>query len=209
MATACLNCECCQNRGSAASKLRALSVPPVRMGAGVRGPRPPSQKLPKMSDRHLTQDERYQIAILDKAGHDKSDVARVMNRNKSTIGRERARNRGYRPKQAHENTPPPYCRQNLGRSRGKLAETWIPEQIPGHLKANGQPTVSHETIYPHIYADKSAGGTLHLALRCQKVRKKRDGDVIDAVSSIIKCPSICAPSSWPTVPASATGRLTW
>ncbi len=28
----------------------------------------------------LTQDERYQIAILAKAGHDRSDIARVMDR---------------------------------------------------------------------------------------------------------------------------------
>jgi len=55
----------------------------------------------------------------------------------------------------------------------KLAETWSPEQIAGHLKANKQPTVSHEAIYQRIYADKRAGGTLHHALRCQKARRKR------------------------------------
>ena len=55
----------------------------------------------------------------------------------------------------------------------RLAETWSPEQISGHLKANGQPTVSHESIYQRIYADKRAGGTLHRALRCQKARRKR------------------------------------
>ena len=58
-----------------------------------------------MSYTHLTQDERYQIAILAKAGHDKSQIARLMERHKSTIGRELKRNRGergYRPKQAHK-----------------------------------------------------------------------------------------------------------
>jgi IS30 family transposase len=55
----------------------------------------------------------------------------------------------------------------------KLAETWSPEQISGHLKANGQPGVSHECIYQRIYADKRAGGTLHRTLRCQKARRKR------------------------------------
>jgi hypothetical protein len=52
---------------------------------------------------------------------------------------------------------------------------WSPEQISGHLKANGQPGVSHETIYQRIYADKRRGGTLHRTLRCQKARKKRYG----------------------------------
>jgi IS30 family transposase len=57
----------------------------------------------------------------------------------------------------------------------KLVETWSPEQISGYLKANGEPTVSHESIYQRIYADKRAGGTLHHTLRCQKIRKKRYG----------------------------------
>ena len=54
---------------------------------------------------HLTQAERYQIAILKKAGHRQSDIAELMNRSPSTISRELRRNRGqrgYRPKQAHE-----------------------------------------------------------------------------------------------------------
>lgn len=58
-----------------------------------------------MNYTHLTQDERYQIAILLKAGHEQSDIARLMNRHKSTISRELARNRGqrgYRPRQAHQ-----------------------------------------------------------------------------------------------------------
>lgn len=58
---------------------------------------------PGMNYTHLTQDERYQIAILLKAGHDQSDIARVMNRHKSSTSRELRRNRGqrgYRPKQA-------------------------------------------------------------------------------------------------------------
>ncbi len=140
-----------------------------------------------MSYTHLTQNERYQIAVLTKGGHDRSDIARLMNRHKTTIGREMVRNRGlrgYRPKQAHELAQ----KRQRGCENGprvadtiwaivdaKLDETWSPEQIAGYLKANAQPTVSHESIYQHIYADKAAGGTLHLALRCQKPRRKRYG----------------------------------
>ncbi len=140
-----------------------------------------------MNYTHLTQDERYQIAILNKAGHDQIDIARVMNRSKSTISREMKRNRGargYRPQQAHgfsqarmrerENSPR-VCAQTWAFADAKLGELWSPEQICGHLKANGEPTVSHESIYRRIYADKRVGGTLHLALRCQKARKKRYG----------------------------------
>lgn len=58
-----------------------------------------------MNYTHLTQNERYQIAILSRAGHDQSQIAKVMRRDPSTISRELRRNRGqrgYRPKQAHE-----------------------------------------------------------------------------------------------------------
>jgi IS30 family transposase len=58
-----------------------------------------------MTYTHLTQDERYQIAILVKVNHDQSAIAKLMNRDKSTISRELRRNRGlrgYRPKQAHQ-----------------------------------------------------------------------------------------------------------
>ena len=49
-----------------------------------------------MNYTHLTQDERYQIAILSKAGHDQSDIAQVMSRHKSTISWEMLRNCGER-----------------------------------------------------------------------------------------------------------------
>src|SRR5471030_3254266 len=57
--------------------------------------------LPGMTYTYLTQDEQYLIAILTKAGRDRSDIARLTNRHKSSIGREMKRNRGYWPKQAH------------------------------------------------------------------------------------------------------------
>lgn len=140
-----------------------------------------------MKYTHLTQDERYQIGILAKAGHDKSEIARLMERHKSTISREMTRNRGargYRPKQAHAlsqsriraaQNSPRVAAETWAIVDVKLAETWSPEQISGHLKVNQQATVSHEAIYQHIYADKRAGGTLHRALRCQKARRKRYG----------------------------------
>ena len=59
--------------------------------------------------------------------------------------------------------------------RPNLLKTWSPEQISGHLKANGRASASHEAIYQRIYADKRRGGTLHRTLRCQKARRKRYG----------------------------------
>jgi IS30 family transposase len=136
---------------------------------------------------HLTQDERYQIHILRKAGHDQSEIARVMERDKSTISRELKRNcgqRGYRPKQAQALSVARMRATDNGRriaahtwafAKARLAEHWSPEQISGYLKVNKLPGVSHESLYQRIYADKRAGGTLHTTLRCQKARKKRYG----------------------------------
>jgi IS30 family transposase len=140
-----------------------------------------------MNYTHLTQDERYQIAILLKAGHKQSDIARIMNRHPSTINRELGRNRGlrgYRPKQAHEfsqarmracENGPRIPEETWSFVDERLGELWSPEQICGRLAEQGLPAVSHETIYGRIYADKRAGGTLHRALRCQKARRKRYG----------------------------------
>ncbi len=53
----------------------------------------------------LTQEQRYQIYTLLKAEHNHSEMARLINVHKSTIGRELRSNRGmkgYRPKQAHQ-----------------------------------------------------------------------------------------------------------
>ena len=144
-------------------------------------------KLPEMNYTHLTQDERYQISVLHKAGHKQNVIASLMGRSASSISREMRRNcgqRGYRPKQAQalckarkvacENGPR-MADETWAFAQAKLADYWSPEQISGHLKANNLPSVSHETLYQRIYADKRAGGTLHSHLRCQKLRKKRYG----------------------------------
>lgn len=58
-----------------------------------------------MSYRHLTQEERYQIAALLSAGLSNVAIARQLGRHPSTIGRERRRNTGertYRAASAHK-----------------------------------------------------------------------------------------------------------
>ena len=156
-------------------------------GRDVRPSRPSTakSKLPEMTYTHLTQAERYQIEILRKAKHNQSEIAALLGRDKSCISRELRRNlgqRGYRPKQAHSlaQTRKQACANGPRVDANtwvlvdsKLKETWSPQQISGYLLVNKQPGVSHESIYQRIYADKRKGGTLHLTLRCQKVRKKR------------------------------------
>ena len=45
-----------------------------------------------MTYKHLSQAERYQIHALMKAGHDQSQIAKLLDRHKSTISRELSRN---------------------------------------------------------------------------------------------------------------------
>lgn len=139
-----------------------------------------------MSYTPLTREQRYQIYALKKASHSRTEIAAIVGVHKSTIGRELKRNRGrrgYRPKQAQELARARRLRAHRPRitpATWRLVESlvrqeWSPEQISGRLKLEGRPAVSHERIYQHIYADKRAGGTLHLSLRCRKKRRKRYG----------------------------------
>jgi len=113
-----------------------------------------------MNYTHLTQDERYQIYVLKKAGHIQSEIANLINRSESTVSRELRRNRGrrgYRPKQAQAKADD---RRAINARRvdddawqfaqEKLQMQWSPEQISGHVN------ISPETVYQRVYADKQS-----------------------------------------------------
>lgn len=138
------------------------------------------------TNAQLTQEQRYQIYALMKAGHNQTEMAEIIGVHKSTISRELRRNRGlrgYRPNQAHQLAV--NRRQEKAKARFStedwrlieclLQEEWSPEQISLWLHEAGRLSISHEWIYQHIIQDKRRGGTLHKHLRCQKQRKKRYG----------------------------------
>ena len=132
-----------------------------------------------MTYTHLTQDERYQIYILKKAGHRQNEIAALMNRHPSTISRELSRNsgqRGYRPRQAQR-----LCDERTANScnASRIAPA-VWDEVQARLRLQHSPAqvaaklpISHETVYQRIYADKHAGGDLWRHLRCQKQRRKR------------------------------------
>jgi IS30 family transposase len=122
-----------------------------------------------------------------KAGHRKQQIAALLERSPSTIGREPRRNRGqrgYRPKQAQAMAEQ---RARASRTRPRITEDqwqavatlirqdWSPEQMADRARLEGTLAISHEAIYPFIYADKRAGGDLWRHLRCQKPYRKRYG----------------------------------
>jgi transposase, IS30 family len=137
-----------------------------------------------MNYRQLAREQRYQINVLKKAGHNQTYIAALIGCHKSTISRELRRNRGqkgYRHYQADELAYDRQCQAYRSRIAWQtwqeverlLRQDWSPDQITGHLKRAQQPSVSHEWIYLYIYADKRRGGTLHRHLRSQKKQRKR------------------------------------
>jgi IS30 family transposase len=139
---------------------------------------------------HLTCEQRCQIFALLKSGHTQAHIARQIGVDPSTISRELARNSGasgYRFGQAHEaasgrrhaasSTPRKMTPEVVAVVEEKLTqEQWSPEQISGRLAQEGVATISHESIYRHVWNDKKDGGNLYLHLRHSgKKYNKRKG----------------------------------
>ncbi len=116
-----------------------------------------------MPYQHLTQDERYQIAALFRAGLPRAVIAIELGRSPSTITRELRRNRTgahYNPSRAQAMATqrrhvasarshlPPEVQQQLEHG---LAQRWSPEQILGRATLLGLPIASHTTLYRHIH----------------------------------------------------------
>lgn len=141
-----------------------------------------------MRYRHLIQEERYQISALKEAGWSQKAIAAKLGRHASSISRELTRNRVFDAYQPQVAGILASARSQKSASNArrvpdaawqfacqKLAETWSPQQIAGHQRVEHLPRISHESIYQRIYEDKRASGTLHLALRIHKQRRKRRG----------------------------------
>ena len=152
-----------------------------------------------MSYNQITQEERYQIYALLKAGNNQTEIAMILNRHKSTISREIRRNtglRGYRPQQAQrladqrkDDKACPRIGDTVWADVVRLIrQEWSPEQVSLWLKAEYSICVSHEWIYHYILQDKLSGGDLYRHLRCQKQRRKRygsynrRGQIVDRIS---------------------------
>ena len=141
-----------------------------------------------MTYRQITSEERYILATLRTQGLNQSEIARELGRHRSTISRELKRNSArfdgcYRPSKAIERTAgrrsrsrrnQRFTRSDLRQVDAQLRELWSPEQICGRLR--GSLSISHETIYRHVWRDRILGGSLHTCLRgARKRRRKRYG----------------------------------
>jgi IS30 family transposase len=134
----------------------------------------------------ITQEERYAIAAMRQQHLSIRTIARASGRSPSSISREIRRNRkadgGYRAFTAGEHTR---ARRSRSRRNARFTEDdwvvvdhlleldWSPEQVAGWLRLHGVLSISHETIYLHVWADKRAGGDLWRHLRQATKRRKR------------------------------------
>jgi IS30 family transposase len=143
-----------------------------------------------MSYHQITSAERYRLSALRRQGLGNPQIARQLDRHRSTIWRELRRNAHptdgrYRVEKAIERASgrrrrsrshPRFRAWQLHRVWRLLRRRWSPEQIAGHLGMNGMLRISHETIYRHIWRDWRRGGDLYRFLRCAiKRRRKRYG----------------------------------
>jgi IS30 family transposase len=141
-----------------------------------------------MGYRQLSRDERVALSTLRREGFSPSAIATKLGRHRSTILRELKRNwdrDSYRPVKAEEKASGRLSRprrhgyftaEQLEMVNGFLRQKLSPEQIAGKLKREGRLSISHETIYQHVWRDQDAGGTLFHHLRQRlKQRRKRYG----------------------------------
>lgn len=139
-----------------------------------------------MNHKQVTEVERYLISQYRKQGLCQAEIARRLQRHRSTISREVRRNH-HMPgtyvaeiAQAHANGRRSRSRKVSQLSTNEwasiarlLLEDWSPEQIALVFRRDGTLSVSHETIYRYIWNDKEAGGHLYLHLRHSVKRKRK------------------------------------
>lgn len=142
-----------------------------------------------MTYHQITSGERYMLAALRTQGYSAARIARELGRHPSSISRELRRNGcndgAYRPSKAARRTRGRRSRSRRNRRfgpdafrlvEGLLPHLWSPEQIAGYLRRHHMLSISHETIYQHIWRNKRRGGRLYEYLRCAgKQRRKRYG----------------------------------
>jgi len=138
-----------------------------------------------MSYIQLTQEQRYQIGVYLRMGKKQSEIAKEIKVHKSTVSREIRRNGSGRWKYNPSRASRMARERHREKNKHRIDEvTWErvesllkleirPEQISMRLKLENFPTVSHETIYQHVYQNKREGGSLYTHLARQHTYRKR------------------------------------
>jgi len=148
-----------------------------------------NQKL-KMPYQHITPEQRSELGALLSAGIKKKDIASQLGKDRTSIWRERTRNRaltktGYHASEAQKLTETRriVANQHFRRIENneelqkyilrKLKLTWTPEEISGTLREDfGFGVICHQTIYEYIYGVRP-DWTKYLRHKKNKYRRRR------------------------------------
>jgi len=147
---------------------------------------------------HLTKEQRYTIASMLQNGYNQTQIALVINKDKSVVSREIRRNadarsgkykddlahRKYLKRQEYKAKSRTFTPEVEEYIRDKLRLKYSPEQIAGVAKKNGDKCVSHERIYQFIWKDKRQKGTLYLDLRNKGRHYKKRSVIYDTRGTI-------------------------
>lgn len=142
-----------------------------------------------MGYRQLSEGERYAIARMRRLGYSMRRIAEVLDRSASTVSREIRRNATrhggkYRAEKAHQYAVARRRRSRRNRRYGErdwarvgrlLQRKWSAGQIVGWHRRHGLSTMSKETIYRYLKADRRQGGQLwrHCRVLSKYGRKRR------------------------------------
>lgn len=134
-----------------------------------------------MTYRQITSEQRYMLAALRMQGLSPSAMARhlgchrELRRNSSNDGRYRASKaqeltNGRRSRSRRNQH---FTSRELENVNELLRQHWSPQQIAGRHGVEPWLSISHETIYRHVWRDKKAGGSLYTHLRCAQKRRRK------------------------------------
>lgn len=140
----------------------------------------------------LSQIERERIYRLKKRGKKNSEIAAILGRDTSTIGRELRRNRHLTLKQYLPDTAERKAqkRKAQGRKARYVAKRpalkkkiirllklgWSPDLIAGRLRKATTPYLNQESIYQFIYSPEGRKQNLRRYLRrAHRIRRKKNG----------------------------------
>jgi IS30 family transposase len=131
---------------------------------------------------HLTQMERYQIALGIQAKLSARQIGRNLGRHHATISHEinrgshtkfgyvaeRAQFAAERRARRSAANHPTKAKNLLLCAKALIRRDWSPEQVQGYLDRFGQPPISIPTLYEVVRNDRARGGLLYEHLRYGK-----------------------------------------
>lgn len=144
--------------------------------------------------KHITEQQRYTISAMKKHGYSNTEIAKIIGKNKSSVGRELKRNSDkrdgvYKAELAqrkahgrHKNKTKrlKFTSEVKAYVEKKIKDDWSPEEISGRAKLDRVNCVSHECIYQYIWQNKRNGGELYLHLRRHGKKYRKRGSLKDS-----------------------------